>query len=262
MPDLDPEEETNSENESPELEKPGRSTGPRSQAGKNRSSRNAVRHGCCSNSLILEGESPEEFRQLRDSWMYDYNPTSSVLTDLVLQVVIAQWLLIRKRGRYNQNEHRIEKEESNCLNWTEEHHKDMERFGRYLRQAERQFTNALSNLERVRGRVFREGMQLQKAQERAAAIEVKRAAVEAERQKSEAPPQPNPLANPFSRAEQPQEETPNPGAIDQSDHRGRQNRHAPLPIQQKPDRARQNAAAEPGAGLPPAQLPTRSSTRI
>ncbi len=43
--------------------------------------------------------------------MYDYNPTNYVLTELVRQVVIAQWFLIRKRGRY-------------------------------MRQAERQFTNA------------------------------------------------------------------------------------------------------------------------
>ena len=175
MPDLDS-EQTNSESEAQPPEKPGRCPGPRTEAGKARSSRNAIRHGCCSNTLILEGESREEFRQLLDSWMYDYNPTNSVLVELVRQVVIAQWLLIRKRGRYNQNEHRTEKEESNCLNWTEEHHKDMERFGRYMRQAERQFSNALANLERVRGRSFREGMQLQKAQERAAAIEMKRAA--------------------------------------------------------------------------------------
>ena len=145
-----------------------------------------MRHGCCSKALILDGESPDEFRQLHESWVYDYNPQDHTMTELVREVAMAQWIQIRKRGRYNEVEHRIEKEEPNCLNWTAEQHKDLELFSRYVRQAERQFTSALSNLERIRGRVFREGMQLQRAQERVAAIEMKRAeAREAERKRAE-----------------------------------------------------------------------------
>ncbi len=156
-------------------EKPRQSPGPRTDEGKQRSSQNALLHGCCSKTLILPGESQDEFDRLFESWLRDYRANTFVLQRLVHETVAAQWLLIRNRSRYNQYEHSLHEREPNCLNWSEAQHKQYERFHRYLRQAERRFHSAFQNLERTCGRRFREAMQLQHAQERAAAIELRSA---------------------------------------------------------------------------------------
>ncbi len=171
MPDLDPESETTP----PPTEPPGHATGPRTREGKKRSSQNSLQHGCCSKTLLLPDEDPNELRQLLESWLYDYRADTYTVDQLVRETVSAQWIVLRNRSRYNQCEHSLHQEQPNCLNWTDDQHHRLERFRRYLRQAERQFNSAFHNLERLHGRRFREGMQLQRAQERAAAIETKRA---------------------------------------------------------------------------------------
>ena len=199
-------------------EKPRQSPDPRTDEGKQRSSKNALLHGCCSKAhrpratalydqgtrvseccgrgplcasssktLILPDESQDEFDQLFESWLRDYRANTFVLQRLVHETVTAQWLLIRNRSRYNRYEHSLHESEPNCLNWSEAQHKQYELFHRYLRQAERRFHSAFENLERTCGRRFREAMQLQHAQERAAAIEL-RSAQALERQKAKGNP--------------------------------------------------------------------------
>ena len=182
MPDLDlnPESEATSP---PPTEAPGHSNGgPRTEEGKKRSSQNSLQHGCCSKALLLPDEDPNELRQLLESWLYDYRADTYTLDQLVRETVSAQWIVLRNRSRYNQCEHSLHQEQPNWLNWTDDQHHRLERFRRYLRQAERQFNSAFHNLERLHGRRFREGMQLQRAQERAAAIETKRAQALEERE--------------------------------------------------------------------------------
>ncbi|MBL8223542.1 MAG: hypothetical protein JNL62_30200, partial [Bryobacterales bacterium] len=45
-----------------------KSTGPRTPEGKQRSSENAVKHGIYTSSIVLPGESAEEFRKLLDAY--------------------------------------------------------------------------------------------------------------------------------------------------------------------------------------------------
>lgn len=154
-------------------EQPNQSTGPRSPAGKQRSSRNAVTHGLCSNILILPDESEEEFNQLKEGWMDDYDPPTNTARGLVSKAAIAEWYLLRAIRRHNQAEQAIYAEAPDPMQWTEEHHKTIERFTRYRTAQERAFARAFSNLERLRKNRKQEANASQRTEERMAALELK-----------------------------------------------------------------------------------------
>ncbi len=134
--------------------RPGHSTGPRTENGKAISSRNSTTHGCCSKQAIIQGESEEEFNQLLEDWLLDYQPEDSVQRSFVEQAVHAQWVLRRNTNRYNEFEQSLEAK--SVLEWTEEDHKKFERFTRYKTTAERAFTRAFTQLEQLCKRIERE----------------------------------------------------------------------------------------------------------
>lgn len=70
------------------------STGPRTPAGKARSSRNATRHGMLSQRMLLDGESEEELRTLRQGMRQSLRPVGELEEELVERMVTATW---RKR---------------------------------------------------------------------------------------------------------------------------------------------------------------------
>ncbi len=128
----------------------GRSTGPRTQIGKAIASRNSTIHGCCSTQTIINGESQEEFNELLEDWLLDYQPEDSVQRSFVEQAVHAQWILKRNTNRYDDFEKSLE--DKNVLDWSEEDHKKFERFTRYKTTAERAFKRAFTQLEQLRKR--------------------------------------------------------------------------------------------------------------
>jgi hypothetical protein len=136
--------------------RPGRSSGPKSPNGKANSSRNSLKHGCCSNILILPGETEEDLNDLKQAWLDDYEPSHHVSRTLVLEVALAHWFLIRARRRYSEAEHSVYDEQEDPMQWTEEQHQKIERFTRYRTTAERAFTRALNNLEALRKHRVRE----------------------------------------------------------------------------------------------------------
>src|SRR5438045_1824962 len=72
-----------------------RSTGPRSDAGKRRSSRNATSHGIYCRDLVLPGESQAEFRAYRDAYLLRLNPQDVLELLIVDRIVAAGWKLRR-----------------------------------------------------------------------------------------------------------------------------------------------------------------------
>lgn len=68
-----------------------KSTGPRSLSGKAVVSRNARKHGLLSRHLIVEGESQEEFSELLNLLMEEFQPVGMVEHALVERVGIALW---------------------------------------------------------------------------------------------------------------------------------------------------------------------------
>src|SRR5690348_7896825 len=72
-----------------------KSRGPKTDAGKQRSSQNAVKHGLTSQTLVLPCEDPADYQRLLDSYIDYFHPGGPVELDLVHEMVAAKWRLNR-----------------------------------------------------------------------------------------------------------------------------------------------------------------------
>jgi hypothetical protein len=72
-----------------------RSTGPVTEKGKDRSRRNAVRHGLTAETVIGALEDAEDYRAFEDAIIADYDAQSAVERELVLRLASALWRLRR-----------------------------------------------------------------------------------------------------------------------------------------------------------------------
>ncbi len=71
------------------------STGPRTEAGKQRSSLNALRHGLTAASPVLPSEDPAAFEQHRRRFFDEYQPATATETQLVQELADTSWRLNR-----------------------------------------------------------------------------------------------------------------------------------------------------------------------
>ena len=72
-----------------------RSTGPRTEEGKKRSSRNSFKHGLFAEFALLPGENQDEFDALYHGLMDDHEPATTTEQSLVHRIAVIQWKLIR-----------------------------------------------------------------------------------------------------------------------------------------------------------------------
>jgi hypothetical protein len=72
-----------------------RSAGPKTDAGKAASARNALRHGLRAKTLLLPDENQEDFDQLHADLENQYQPQTPHERHLVDQAAIAQWMQLR-----------------------------------------------------------------------------------------------------------------------------------------------------------------------
>jgi hypothetical protein len=72
-----------------------KSRGPTSEAGRARSSQNALKHGLTSDTLVLPSEDPAEFHALLAAYRQQFQPDGPVELDLVHEMVAAKWRLDR-----------------------------------------------------------------------------------------------------------------------------------------------------------------------
>jgi hypothetical protein len=72
-----------------------RSRGPVTPEGKQKSSRNAIRHGILANTVALEGESKERFEELLASLTAEWQPRNTTETALVETMAAARWRWLR-----------------------------------------------------------------------------------------------------------------------------------------------------------------------
>lgn len=119
----------------------------RTPEGNSASSQNAIKHGLCSNQLILPDEDEQEWLAIKLGWLDDYCPQTHTSLILVLQAAEAEWLYLRARRRYNQAEQKIYDEQPDPFEWTVEQQKTIERFTRYRTTQERAFNRALRNIQ-------------------------------------------------------------------------------------------------------------------
>jgi hypothetical protein len=76
----------------------GKSTGPRTERGKQRSSLNALRHGLTSKMVILPDEDLETYQKFHDDFFADLKPTGEIEVELAFTLVNTQWRLNRCRA--------------------------------------------------------------------------------------------------------------------------------------------------------------------
>jgi hypothetical protein len=72
-----------------------KSTGPKTAAGKERSRRNAIRHGLTAETVIGPLEDAEDYRQFEAAVIADYDAQSAVERELVLRLASFLWRLRR-----------------------------------------------------------------------------------------------------------------------------------------------------------------------
>ena len=71
------------------------STGPRTEAGKQRSSRNALRHGLTAQTAVLPNEDPETYQRHIQQFLDEYAPATPTETQLVHEIANTAWRLNR-----------------------------------------------------------------------------------------------------------------------------------------------------------------------
>ena len=71
------------------------STGPKTEAGKSRSRRNAIRHGLTAETVIEVLEDPEEYKAFEMSVTADFDAQTAVERELVLRLASLLWRLRR-----------------------------------------------------------------------------------------------------------------------------------------------------------------------
>jgi hypothetical protein len=71
------------------------STGPVTPEGKAISSRNALKHGLTSKTILLPGEDPAQYQALQDGMLADFQPVNVTQASHVLELVDLKWRLER-----------------------------------------------------------------------------------------------------------------------------------------------------------------------
>lgn len=96
-------------------ERPGRCTGPRSNQGKENSSRNSATHGLsCEKFFLVSGETEEQFQAHLQMWADEYhNVASPLLQGLIEDVAQAHWLVKRACRRMFESESALDNAEAN-----------------------------------------------------------------------------------------------------------------------------------------------------
>ena len=128
------------------------STGPRTEAGKSISSRNAVKHNLCSKRLT--GPDLEEFQAIRTRLEEEWEPATETETLLLDQMALSQW--------------RMDRALSLEMNAFDDDHIDQQLLAlalRYRTTAERSFYKALSELQRLRKATREDTLRRQKTDE-------------------------------------------------------------------------------------------------
>ena len=72
-----------------------KSTGPRTDAGKTRSAKNALKHGLLARDTVLPGEDPADFDRQLSALEADIQPANSLEFELVRQIADSQWRMRR-----------------------------------------------------------------------------------------------------------------------------------------------------------------------
>jgi hypothetical protein len=124
------------------------STGPKSEEGKAKSSRNATRHGLTGKQVVINGEDQQAYETLRHDLIDSYKPANAAEAMLVDEIAQGFWRLQRARA--------LEAEQFNlCCGGADpiigfnSGNADFERLRRYMTSIERAYHRAIQQLEKT-----------------------------------------------------------------------------------------------------------------
>jgi len=125
--------------------RPGHSTGPTSENGKENSSRNAATHGLsCKKCFLIPGETEEQYLAHAQSWIDEYKQYSSAAFQSLLQDLIeAHWLQKRAMQRAFESESALANAEANRDPAVDEIFRRLRNIQRYKTSYETSFQRAL-----------------------------------------------------------------------------------------------------------------------
>ena len=138
-----------------------RSTGPKTEAGKNNSSRNAVAHGLTATQLLLSTEEQAEFDDMREAMLEHCGPATRYEWILFEDTVRAHWLWTRAQCAHTafldaviQAEQKADPKLTAAAALArvftdDKHARRLRLLMRYVSAAERTFRTAMKELERV-----------------------------------------------------------------------------------------------------------------
>ncbi len=132
-----------------------KSTGPKSEEGKTRTRRNAIRHGLTAEQTVLPHEDPKNYDQLRAGLIQSHAPENTAEQALVEELANAYWRLLRLHrvetkywehlgGSYNRGDEGV----AEALIQTPEH--QMRHFFRYYGQIEKSYYRALAAVNQLK----------------------------------------------------------------------------------------------------------------
>jgi hypothetical protein len=121
-------------------------SGPKTDAGKQRIRLNALKHGLCAKSVIVPGESPEEYDEMRADLLDQFKADTPQEQMLVDQLAQSYWALLRARRK--ETELLASQAAMQAWEWTDEYLRSVERFNRYRSSSERAYQRALATLQK------------------------------------------------------------------------------------------------------------------
>jgi hypothetical protein len=132
-----------------------KSTGPKSDEGKAKSSMNALRHGLTAEQAVLPHENEDDYEKLREGMLESYAPADAAELAIVEELVNANWRLLRLHrvetryweqlgGSYNRGDEGI----AEALLQTPD--RQMRNFFRCYAQVERSYYKALATANQIR----------------------------------------------------------------------------------------------------------------
>jgi hypothetical protein len=118
------------------------STGPKTQEGKAKSSKNGIKHGGYSQAPVLPSENPEDREKLRSSLDDQFDPQTPTELELVSQLATFQWQLHRVTGALDQM---LLLEPLTAENFSSPH-----RLCQFQLQLQRAYSRVLKDLNQIR----------------------------------------------------------------------------------------------------------------
>jgi hypothetical protein len=139
------------------------STGPKTPAGKQRSSRNATVHGARSEKhAILPGESEEEFQAIRRYWFEEFKPATELETDMVEHLARRYWSFKRCDRLCSEAEEMFLLANPDLSTWTEQDHRKLQLNLRYRTTSERAYKSAWAAIETLRANRIKEPLLIER----------------------------------------------------------------------------------------------------